>query len=142
MSSDPSAEQPEQPEQPGPPPVPDAEELARAAEPATLRRAPRYRAFVLSGVVVGVLVAFVLVLTLGGGQDGAAPGSGLPDLGTGPVLIFTALTLGLVGALVGGLVALLQDRRSRPTPRDRRFSSKSSAAADELGENRRPREPR
>lgn len=92
--------------------VPDAEELARVAEPATVRRAPRYRAFVLSGVVVGVLVAFVLVLTLGGGRDDA-PDSGLPDLGTAPVLIFTALTFAVVGALLGGLIALLLDRRSR-----------------------------
>ncbi len=94
-----------------PRPVPDADRLARVAEPATVRRAPRYRAFVLSGVVVGAVVALVLVLTLGGGDRPEE--TGVPDVGSGPVLVFTALTLCLLGALLGGLVALFLDRRSR-----------------------------
>jgi hypothetical protein len=88
-------------------PAPDAEELARIATPATVRHAPRYRAFVLTGVVLGAVLAFVVVNLVG---TDAAEAS---DLGSGPVFVFVALTFGVVGALLGALVALLLDRRSR-----------------------------
>lgn len=94
-------------------PVPDAAELAQIAEPTTVRRAPRYRAFVLTGVIVGAVLAFVLVLVFGGDDRPGGSATGALDVGSGPVLIFTALTLCLVGALLGALVALLLDRRSR-----------------------------
>lgn len=99
------------PSEPGTPPsgapLPDAEELARISTPATVRHAPRYRAFVLSGVVLGVILAFVLVSLVGTDPGGAE------SLGSGPVFVFVALILGLVGALLGALVALVLDRRSR-----------------------------
>ena len=86
-----------------PPDVPSAEELARIAVPATLRRAPRYRAFVVAGAVLGLVVAVVLVL-LGVGRTAA---------GTGVVLGFVAAVLALTGASLGAVVAVLVDRRSR-----------------------------
>lgn len=83
--------------------VPSAEELARIAVPATLRRAPRYRAFVVAGAVLGLIVALVLVLV----------GVGRTEAGTGVVLGFVGAVLALTGAALGAVVAVLVDRRSR-----------------------------
>lgn len=80
--------------------LPSPEELRDVAEPAVVRRAPRYRAFVLAGALVGVLVAVVLVLVVPGDQA----------LGRGPVLVFVALTAVAVTALLGAVVAVLVDR--------------------------------
>ena len=95
-----------------PAPVPDADELERTATPGTLRRAPRYRAFVAAGIVVGALAA-VLVVTFvpdAGGPGGTADPAGV---GRGVVLFFVTLATCLLGALLGALVAVLLDRRSR-----------------------------
>mgnify|MGYP000893504841 CR=1 FL=1 len=88
----------------GPSDVPSAEELARIAIPATLRRAPRYRGFVVAGAVLGLLVAIGLV-ALGVGRTAA---------GTGIVLAFVGAVLALTGASLGAAVAVLVDRRSAP----------------------------
>ena len=95
-----------EPELPAPAPVaalPSPEELSDVAEPAVVRRAPRYRAFVLAGALVGVLLAVVLVLVVPGDQA----------LGRGPVLVFVALTAVAVTALLGAVVAVLVDRSTR-----------------------------
>ncbi|WP_246169506.1 hypothetical protein [Actinotalea subterranea] len=81
--------------------VPD--DLERVATPARVRRAPRYRAFVLAGALVGLLVAVVAVLVLPGDNG----------LGRGPVVVFVGLVGVLVGALGGAVVAVVQDRASR-----------------------------
>lgn len=80
-----------------------ASEQAEQAEQARLRlrRAPKYRAFLLTGVLVGVLVALVVVAL--------APDSG--DGNTRSVLGYLAVSLGALGALLGGAVALLLERR-------------------------------
>lgn len=83
--------------------VPNPDHLREVAEPAVVRRAPRYRAFVLAGAMVGVLVAIVLVLVVPGDQP----------LGTGPVLVFLGLIAVLVAALLGAVVAVLVDRGTR-----------------------------
>lgn len=83
--------------------VPTPEELDRVAEPGTMRRAPRYRAFVVTGALLGLVVAAVVVLV--------GPAGG--ELGRGPVLVFVGLTLALVGGLGGALVAALADRATR-----------------------------
>lgn len=88
---------------PGPDGTPSPEHLREVAEPAVVRRAPRYRAFVQAGAVVGVLVAIVLVLAVPGDQP----------LGRGPVLVFLGLTAVLVAALLGAVVAVLVDRSTR-----------------------------
>jgi hypothetical protein len=93
-------------------PAPGEDELAEIAVPATVRRAPRYRAFVVAGVVVAVLVSTVLVLVFPA-RAGAA-------LGSGAVWLLLAIILGGVGALLGALVAVGVDRRSRRGPRPRR----------------------
>jgi hypothetical protein len=83
--------------------LPSPEELRDVAEPAVVRRAPRYRSFVLAGALVGVLLAVVLVLAVPGDQP----------LGRGPVLVFVALTAVAVTALLGAVVAVLVDRSTR-----------------------------
>jgi hypothetical protein len=75
------------------------------ADPARLRmrRAPKYRAFVLSGIVIGVLAALVAVAL--------APDTG--DGRGGSVLGYLAVSLGALGALLGGAAALLLEGRAR-----------------------------
>lgn len=99
---------------------PTAEELAHA-RPAVVRRAPRYRAFVLAGLVVAVVAATVLVLVRPASQGAA--------LSTGGMWLLLVVSLGGILALLGALVAVVLDRRSRlradraagrPTARRRR----------------------
>lgn len=76
-------------------------------EVASRRRAPRYRSFIGVGVTAGVVIALVLTFT--------RPES---EYGYPAVFGYTALGCALVGALLGGLVAVLLDRRptsGRPT---------------------------
>jgi hypothetical protein len=84
-------EQPEQPEQP-----------ERRLE-VRLRRAPRYRAFVLTGVGLGVLAGTVLALLFP--ADGRYSGRAIVG--------YLALTLALVCGLLGATVAVLVERRRR-----------------------------
>ncbi|MCL3863118.1 histidine kinase [Actinotalea sp. K2] len=88
---------------PLPPDVPSESELERDATPATVRRAPRFRAFVSTGVILGAVAATLLVIL--------HPSDG--PLGRGTTLTFLALAFCLAGALLGGLVAVLVDQRSR-----------------------------
>ncbi|MBD7918539.1 phage holin family protein [Cellulomonas sp. Sa3CUA2] len=103
---------------------PDEAELARAAVPASVRRAPRYGAFMVAGALVGVVVALVVAFATShdsgvSSQDGGI----LPFLGgQNGVRWVLALTGAVVGAFVGGALAVLADRRSlrrrRPAPQD------------------------
>lgn len=63
---------------------------------ARLRRAPRYEVFVGVGVAAGVLVALVIGLS---GPDDA-------EFGRAKLIGYLGIGLGLLGALVGGLVAV------------------------------------
>ncbi|MCM0640088.1 histidine kinase [Cellulomonas wangsupingiae] len=94
--------------------TPDEAELARVATPATVRRAPRYGAFIVAGAVVGVLAGLVLaVATSGDSGVTGADGGVLPFLsGQNGVRWILALGLGVPGAFVGGALAVLADRRS------------------------------
>lgn len=74
-----------------------------APRQVTLRRAPRYRAFVLTGLVVGVAIA--LLLTRIFRETG--------EFSTRAVLGYLAVGLGLLGAVLGGLVAVLIERPRR-----------------------------
>ena len=105
------------------PRTPDEAELARLAVPATVRRAPRYKAFMVAGALVGALVGLVLAVVTSDGVAATSDGGVLPFLGgDNAVRWLLALALGFVGVLVGGAVALVVDRRStrrrRPAPRD------------------------
>lgn len=66
---------------------------------AQVRRAPRYRAFVLLGAVLLAVPALVAVLAGGAGSQAL------------PAAVFTVGIAALLGALLGGVVAVLLDRR-------------------------------
>ena len=80
----------------------DARQIARRVAPQTVRRSPRYGRFALTGVLVGALVA-ALAAVLG------PPGDAL---GRGAVFLLLLVALGLAGALLGTVTAVLAERRS------------------------------
>lgn len=86
------------------PPAGEArEDVPSAPEPrqVRLRRAPRYRAFVAAGALVGVVVGIVASTLLGN------TGSFFPET----TLTGYLATIGLLlGCLLGGLVAVLAER--------------------------------
>ncbi|RKS75670.1 hypothetical protein CLV35_2147 [Motilibacter peucedani] len=67
-----------------------------------LARTPRYSRFITAGAGVGVVLGFVLVAVR---HD-----TGRYSAGT--ALVYTALVLGALGALAGGVAAVLLDRRA------------------------------
>lgn len=83
-------------------PVPDAATLERVAEPAVVRRAPRYGAFIRAGVVLGAVIGWMV----------AALAPSTPDEPRSAVIGLTALGLAGIGALLGAGLAVLADRRS------------------------------
>ncbi len=91
-------------EDPGAATPPGQPDLPPGAVRVHLRRAPRYRAFVLAGAILGLVAGAVTSIVLGGGD---APFS--PTTVTGYV---GAIGL-LVGGLVGAAVAVLVERPRR-----------------------------
>jgi hypothetical protein len=92
--------------------LPDGEEKPRlpaGAVPVRIRRAPRYRAFVLVGAILGLVVGVVASIVLGGG-----PGAFSAVTLTGYVGVIGLL----LGGLLGGAVAVLVERPRRG-PRSR-----------------------
>ncbi len=81
--------------------TPDLAELERIAVPGVVRRAPRYRAFIAAGAVVGVLV------TLGLGLATVRP----DEPGGLTAVLLVGLGLVTVGGVLGGLVAVLVESR-------------------------------
>jgi NhaP-type Na+/H+ or K+/H+ antiporter len=67
------------------------------------RREPRYGAFLTTGGVAGVLAAAVLALLVASPQE----------YSRGAVFGYLAVTLGLLGVLLGGLTAVLTSTRTR-----------------------------
>lgn len=113
MSEDQSASeagrQPRQTE----PPVPDEP----AAEPegtgfvqVNRRRAPRYRAFVVTGLVVAFVVAAAVAVV-------TPPSDGYSQQA---LFGYLFVSLGVLGSLLGGLVAVLVERRSGRSSSPRR----------------------
>jgi hypothetical protein len=88
-----------------PPERREKRDLPDGAVPVTIRRAPRYRAFVLAGAVLGLVAGAVTSLVLGGSDT--SPLS--PTTVTGYV---GAIGL-LVGGLLGAAVAVLVERPRR-----------------------------
>ncbi|WP_432512211.1 hypothetical protein [Kineococcus sp. SYSU DK001] len=90
----------------------DGEREGTAFVQVTRRRAPRFRAFAATGLVLAFVVAAVVAFT--------TP----PSAGYSQQALFGYLfcSLGLVLVLLGALVAVLVDRRTgtRPEPRRRR----------------------
>jgi hypothetical protein len=95
-------------------PVPSEQELAAVAEPATVRHAPKYGAFITAGAVIGIVVALVLVAVIQPGVPRVADGSGFISFldGEGAVRTVMGVAGAVLGGFVGGAVAVLADRRS------------------------------
>jgi hypothetical protein len=84
-------------------PQPAAEPQAEPQQ-VSLRRAPRYRAFVVSGLVVGLLVSLALSVLFPGGVG---------EFSGRAVFGYLAAGLGLVGGVLGGLAAVVVERPRR-----------------------------
>ena len=67
-----------------------------------IRRSPRYVAFLATGAAVGVVVGLVLVL---------GPGAGVDDRAR--LLAYLCALLAGLGALLGGVVAIVLEGRRR-----------------------------
>jgi hypothetical protein len=81
-------------------------EVRDVIDPATVRRAPRYKAFFWTGALVGIVLGLALALYLVNSPSGAAMMK--------PGVYITVLTafVTMVTTLLAGLFALLADRRS------------------------------
>jgi hypothetical protein len=77
--------------------------VVRVTEPShPPRRAPKFRAFLLTGAVIGFVIGLLLSLS----------GAPVPNYGAVQVVGFLGLGCAAVGALLGGIIAVLLDRRS------------------------------
>jgi hypothetical protein len=81
---------------------PTPEELAQATR-ARRRREPRYRVFIGTGVLVGLVAAGVVTLLVPAAQDYSRTA----------LLGYLVVALGVSGGLLGGLVAVLLAPRGR-----------------------------
>jgi hypothetical protein len=79
-----------------------APEIARLADAGARRRAPRYGRFIGVGVLVGAVLAAAVAL-LGPRGD---------VLGPDAVFLLLFLAFGGAGGLLGGLAAVIADRRA------------------------------
>jgi hypothetical protein len=107
-----AAERPQRQRAAGERAVPDEHELERVAVPATVRRAPKFGAFIATGGLVGALLG--LVLALATASPDSVGGDGFISFlgGDGSVRLMTAGALAVLGCLVGGALAIGADRRS------------------------------
>jgi hypothetical protein len=103
VSESPSEPAPE-PEVAAPEPEVAGPEPARAPVQVRVRRAPRYRAFVLTGALIGAIAGIVASLLLGDPTSLFSSGTTTGYL--------AAIGL-LLGALLGGAVAVLVERPRR-----------------------------
>lgn len=96
-------------------PVPSEAELLATAQPATVRRAPKFSVFIGAGAIVGFVLGLVLVALVNPQVEWVADGTGFIWFleGEGAVRTVTAVGLAVLGGFVGGALAVLADRRSR-----------------------------
>lgn len=72
-----------------------------------VHRSPRYGVFLVTGALVGVALAVI----------SGAIGTGDGSISAGRLIGYLAIVFGLLGALLGGAVAVLIERFSRPPSR-------------------------
>jgi len=80
-------------------------------ETVRVRRAPKISVFLLLGAALGVLVAMILTFAFNGTSE-ASPNTGL-EYSQGQVFGFLVLICAPIGIALGGILALILDRRSR-----------------------------
>lgn len=71
---------------------------------ARVRRAPKFGAFIATGVVLGAVLGFLLSKIVGAVRH--------DPTNSGATAFFTALSLAMLGALISGYLAVRADRRS------------------------------
>ncbi|ROS31735.1 histidine kinase [Cellulomonas sp. PhB150] len=96
-------------------PIPSEDELERTATPATVRRAPKFSAFITFGALGGMLVGLLLAVIIHPETRLVADGSGFISFldGEGAVRTVMVVAVGVVGGFVGGALAVWADRRSK-----------------------------
>ena len=102
-------------------------------ESGRVRRAPKFSVFLLVGAVLGLVVALILTFAFDG-TAGVSPNTGI-QYSQAQVFGFLALICVTVGVLLGGLVALVFDRRSRSRARDISVDHESVHVDPEPGTN-------
>ncbi len=85
----------------------DLAAIERNAVDARVRRAPRYGRFIFVGALIGAVAGILAALVVRIVSD--------QSVNFGAVTIFSALGLGTLGALICGIIAVVQDRRSATT---------------------------
>ena len=95
--------------------IPSEDELERTATPATVRRAPKFSAFITFGALGGMLVGLLLAVIIHPETRLVADGSGFISFldGEGAVRTVMVVAVGVVGGFVGGALAVWADRRSK-----------------------------
>ncbi len=78
-------------------------------ETATVRRSPRYAIFFAAGAVLGILIALILTFAFDGTADKSPSTQVLYS--TSQVFGFLCLVCIPIGLAIGGVVALVLDRR-------------------------------
>jgi nitrate reductase gamma subunit len=84
-------------------------------ETARVRRAPKVAVFLVLGAGVGVLVAMFLTFAFSAQNVSAATGV---TYSSSTIFGFLAIICGALGLLLGGLIALILDRRSSRRSRE------------------------
>ncbi|MEV7973854.1 histidine kinase [Cellulomonas sp. NPDC089187] len=97
--------------------VPTEQELEQVAEDATVRRAPKFGAFITAGALLGIVIGFLLALIFANADaDALAAEQGQAFIsafeGEGAIRFLSAAAGGCVGALLGAAAAVWADRRS------------------------------
>lgn len=83
--------------------TPAPEALALIAERVVVRRAPRFGAFVRTGVLIGAVIGLLV----------AATPRSAPEANRTAAVIISVLAVALLGALLGAAFAVIADRLSR-----------------------------
>ncbi|WP_106815808.1 Asp23/Gls24 family envelope stress response protein [Microbacterium timonense] len=80
-------------------------------ENVRMRRAPKISVFLIAGAALGILVAMILTFAFNGTAE-PSPNTGL-EYSQGQVFGFLLLLCAPIGIALGGILALILDRRSR-----------------------------
>lgn len=97
--------------------LPTEQELERVAADATVRRAPKFRAFITAGALLGLVIGLVLALVFAradSGQLAAEQGQAFISAfeGEGAIRFLSAAAGAVLGGLLGAAAAVWADRRS------------------------------